>query len=80
MKNNLNLNSINENNNITDKNKNILMNNINIFKMAHKDRNNTKLYNQLLFKDNNNKEKNIIELKNKNKYIISNKFSKKYRG
>ena len=86
-KNNLNLNTNDENDKTFDKikntNTNFLMNNINIFKMVHKDRNNTKLFNQLLLKDNN-KEKNIIELNNKNnnknKYIISNKFSKKYRN
>jgi hypothetical protein len=74
--NNLSLNNIEGNEKNIDDNINYLMNNINIFKMVHKERKQNKLLNNILSKEDNN----ISSTNMKNdKYIITNKFSKKYR-
>ena len=73
--NNLNLRTLEESYKNTDTNINFLMNNLNIFKMVHKERKNRKLLNQILSKDKS--PKYMIELKN-SKYFITNKYSKKY--
>ena len=52
------------------------MNNINLFKMVHKERKQNKLLNNILSKEYNNTSN--TNMKN-DKYIITNKFSKKYR-
>ena len=72
----LNLNTIEGNEKkYTDENTNNLINNINMFKMVHKERKKNKLLNSILSKDKN--QTNLFELNNNNKYIITNKYSKK---
>ena len=72
----LNLKSIEDNDKKNNEDINYLLNNINIFKMVHKERKNIQLLNQILSKENK-RQKNMIELKN-SKYFITNKYSKKY--
>ena len=72
----LNLKSIEDNDKKHNEDINYLLNNINIFKMVHKERKNIQLLNQILSKENK-RQKNMIELKN-SKYFITNKYSKKY--
>ena len=62
---------------ISDKNINYSMNNINMFRKLHKEKKKLKLLNNMISKENKN-ENNKIGMKN-TKYIILNKFSKKYR-
>ena len=74
--NNLSLNNIEGNDNNIDDNINYLMNNINLFKMVHKERKQNKLLNNILSKEDNNISS--TNMKNE-KYVVTNKFSKKYR-
>ena len=75
--NNINLQTIEDNDKGKDININYLMNNIDIFKKLHRERKRDKLFNHILDKESRNL-KNLIKLKN-NKYAIKNKFSKKYK-
>ena len=72
----MNLNTIEENDRkYTDENTNNLINNINFFKLVHKERKKNKLLNNILSKDKN--QTDLYKLNNNNKYNITNKFSKK---
>ena len=75
--NNINLKTIEDDENGIGENINYLMKNIDIFSKMHKERKNDKLINQIITEDNKS-NKNIFKLKN-NKYAIKNKYSKKYK-
>ena len=71
--NSLNLKSIEDNDKKPNKNINYLINNINIFKMVHKERKNIQLLNQILSKENK-RQKNITQINsinNSNKNIMN---------
>ena len=73
----LRLKTTDDNEKIADENQNYLMSNINQFKLIHKERKDTKLFNQIL-EVNNHKSKYINDFE-KNKNIISNKVCKKFK-